>query len=110
MIQQIYAGVKINLESTRTQLSAGVESIQNYVFFNKQGMPEQKSGNLQVINARIKQDVMYRAFGWGKQVAYQLSSDKSVLPLPQICLYTNMYLKFKGIESADGAIGSQYVL
>lgn len=95
MIQQIYAGAKINLESTRTQLSAGVESIQNYVFFNKQGMPEQKSGNLQVINARIKQDVMYRAFGWENEVAYQLSSDKSVLPLPQISLYTNMYLKFK---------------
>lgn len=95
MIQQIYAGAKIDLESTRTQLSAGIESIQNYVFFNKQGMPEQKNGNLQVINARIKQDVMYRAFGWENEVAYQLSSDKSVLPLPQISLYTNMYLKFK---------------
>ena len=58
-------------------------------------MPEQKNGNLQVINARIKQDVMYRAFGWENEVAYQLSSDKSVLPLPQISLYTNMYLKFK---------------
>ena len=31
----------------------------------------------------------------GKRSAYQLSSDKSVLPLPQISLYTNMYLKFK---------------
>ena len=38
---------------------------------------------------------MYRAFGWENEVAYQLSSDKSVLPLPQISLYTNMYLKFK---------------
>ena len=95
MIQQIYAGAKIDLESTRTQLSAGIESIQNYVFFNKQGMPEQKNGNLQVINARIKQDLMYRAFGWENEAAYQLSSDKSVLPLPQISLYTNMYLKFK---------------
>ena len=95
MTQQIYAGAKINLESTRTQLSAGVESIQNYIFINKQGMPEQKNGNLQVINARIKQDFMYRAFGWENEVAYQLSSDKSVLPLPQISLYTNMYVHFK---------------
>ena len=95
MTQQIYAGAKINLESTRTQLSAGVESIQNYVFVNKQGLPEQKEGNLQVISARIKQDVMYRAFGWENEVAYQLSSDKTALPLPQISLYTNMYLKFK---------------
>ena len=46
-----------------------------------------------MINARIKQDVMYRAFGWENEVAYQLSSDKSVLPLPQISLYTNMYLR-----------------
>lgn len=95
MTQQIYAGAKINLESTRTQLSAGVESIQNYIFINKQGIPEQKNGNLQVINARIKQDFMYRAFGWENEVAYQLSSDKSVLPLPQISLYTNMYVHFK---------------
>lgn len=95
MTQQIYAGAKINLESTRTQLSAGVESIQNFIFINKQGMPEQKSGNLQVINARIKQDFMYRAFGWENEVAYQLSSDKSALPLPQISLYSNMYVHFK---------------
>ncbi|MBQ4163130.1 MAG: putative porin [Parabacteroides sp.] len=95
MTQQIYAGAKINLESTRTQLSAGVESIQNFIFINKQGMPKQKSGNLQVINARIKQDFMYRAFGWENEVAYQLSSDKSALPLPQISLYTNMYVHFK---------------
>lgn len=95
MIQQIYAGAKINLESTKTQLSAGVESIQNYIFVNKQGMPEQKNGNIQVVNARIKQDVMFRAFGWENEVAYQLSSNKEVLPLPDISLYTNIYLHFK---------------
>ena len=95
MTQQIYASAKINLESTRTQLSAGIESIQNYIFINKHGMPEQKKGNLQVINARIKQDFMYRAFGWENEVIYQLSSDKEALPLPQISLYTNMYVHFK---------------
>ena len=95
MTQQIYAGAKIDLESTRTQLSAGVESIQNFVFFNQQGVPEQKNGNLQVIHARIKQDLMYRAFGWENEVAYQLSSDESVLPLPKISVYSNMYIHFK---------------
>ncbi len=94
-IQQIYAGAKINLESTRTQLMAGVESIQNYVYINSSGVPQQKNGNLQVVSARIKQDIMYRAFGWENEVAYQLSSDKSVLPLPQFSAYTNMYVHFK---------------
>ena len=81
-VQRIYAGAKINLESTRTQLSGGVESIQNYVFFNGKGLPEQSSKNIQVVSARIKQDIMYRAFGWENEVAYQLSSEKSQLPLP----------------------------
>lgn len=93
--QRVYAGAKVNLESTRTQLSGGIESIQNYVFFNSKGLPEQSGKNIQVITARIKQDIMYRAFGWENEVAYQLSSDKSQLPLPDISLYSNMYLAFK---------------
>lgn len=105
-IQQIYAGADINLESTRTQLSAGVESIQNYVYFNKQGLPEQQTSNLQVITARVKQDLIYRAFGWENEVAYQLSSDKTVLPLPQVSLYTNMYLVFKLAKVLTVQIGA----
>ena len=93
--QQIYAGAKINIESTRTQLSAGIESIQNHVYINADGVPQQKSGNLQVISARLKQDFAFRAFGWENEVAYQLTSDKEVLPLPQISAYSNLYVHFK---------------
>ncbi len=94
-IQQIYVGGEINLESTRTKLSASVESLQNYIFFNRAGVPEQNNGNIQVVSARLKQDLRYRAFGWDNEIAYQLSSDKEVLPLPDMSLYTNMYVAFK---------------
>lgn len=93
--QRFYVGADINLESTRTQLSAGIESLQNYIYFGKNGLPAQKDGNIQIINAKIKQDIIYRAFGWENEVCYQLSSDKSVLPLPQVSLYTNMYVAVK---------------
>ncbi len=92
--QQFYIGAKINLESTHTQLSAGAEGIQNYVYIGKDGMPAQKSGNIQVLSARIKQDFIGRHFGWENEAAYQLSNDKDVLPLPQLSAYTNLYLKF----------------
>lgn len=95
MIQQIYAGGEVYLESTGTTLKAGVESIQNYVYLNKQGVPEQHGSNLQVISARIKQDFRFRAFGWENEACWQLSSDKSVLPLPSLSAYSNMYLAFK---------------
>ena len=109
MIQQIYAGAKINLESTRTQLSAGIESIQNYVFFNKQGMPEQKNGNLQVINARIKQDVMYRAFGWETKWPTSEQRQKRTAFASNQPVYQYVS-EIQGSKGADGAIGSQYVL
>ncbi|MDL2304955.1 putative porin [Bacteroides sp. OttesenSCG-928-D19] len=93
-IQRVYAGGEIDLQQTRTKISAGVESIQNYIFFGNTGMPEQYGSNLQVINARIKQDFRYKAFGWENEVAYQLSSEKNVLPLPQISAYSNIYIDF----------------
>lgn len=93
--QRIFAGADIDLESTRTQLSAGVESIQNYVYFNNEGVPAQAGSNLQVITARIKQDLRYRAFNWENEAVYQLSSDKKILPLPQLSVYSNLYFTFR---------------
>ena len=103
--QRIYAGAKINLESTRTQLSGGVESIQNYVFFGKDGLPYQSSKNIQVITLRLKQDIKYKAFGWENEAAYQLSSEKSELPLPTVSLFSNIYLAFKAAKVLTIQIG-----
>ncbi|MCC8199544.1 MAG: putative porin [Tannerellaceae bacterium] len=94
-IQQIYVGGEVDLRSTGTTLSAGVESIQNYVYFGSDGLPKQYDSNLQVVTARLKQDVRYKAFGWETDIAYQLSSDQDVLPLPDFSAYTNMYIHFK---------------
>ena len=95
MTQQIYAGGEVYLESSKTTLKAGVESIQNYIYFNKQGFPVQHGSNLQVVSARIKQDFRFHAFGWENEACWQLSSDESVLPLPSLSAYSNMYLAVK---------------
>lgn len=68
--------------------------------------PEQSSKNIQVVSARIKQDIMYRAFGWENEVAYQLSSEKSQLPLPDISAYSNIYLAFKLAKVLTVQIGA----
>jgi hypothetical protein len=94
-VQQFRAEGKVHLESTHTTLAAGVESIQNYVFFNAKGLPEQYGSNLQVFSARLRQDFYYRSFGWENEVAYQLSSEPGVLPLPQASAYSNLYVHFK---------------
>lgn len=96
-IQQFYAGGKINLESTHTQLAGGVESIQHYVYFDPTGKPQQCSNNLQIFSVRLKQDLKFRAFGWENEAVYQLVSgkEKDNLPLPTLSLYSNLYVAFK---------------
>ena len=93
-VQRFYAGGEVELQQTRTKISAGVESIQNFIHMGKSGTPEQYDSNLQVVTVRAKQDFRYKAFGWENEVVYQLSSEKSVLPLPQISAYSNAYIDF----------------
>ena len=93
--QQFHAGGEVNVESTGTALSAGVESIQNYVYYGESGEVEQFDGNIQVITARLKQNFACRSLGWENELAYQASSQQHVLPLPNLSLYSNLYVKFK---------------
>ena len=94
-IQQFHAEGLVDIKRTHTQLSANVESIQNYVYFGQDALPTQKNGNIQVLGARIKQDIHFKAFGWENEAVYQMTSDKSVLPLPSLSVYTNMYIDVK---------------
>lgn len=94
-IQRVYVGGSVDWEQTRTRVSAGVESIQNYVFFNKEGVPEQFGSNLQIVTARIRQDFRFKTFGWENEIVYQASSDKNILPLPQLTAYSNIYVVVK---------------
>ena len=94
-IQQFRVGGEVNIQSTGTTLSADVESIQNYVYYGKSGEVEQFDSNIQVVTARLKQNFSYRALGWENELAYQVSSQQHVLPLPDLSLCSNLYLKFK---------------
>ena len=94
--QQFYAGGEVHLESSRTTLAAGTETIRNYTYFNLLGLPEQYGGALQVVSARLKQDFRFRAFGWENEAVYQLSSaGPETLPLPLVSVYSNLYVHFK---------------
>ncbi|MGM9760855.1 MAG: putative porin [Parabacteroides sp.] len=96
-VQKLYVGAKVRLESSRTQLSGGIHTIQNYVYFGPTGYPQQCGSNLQLFHIGLKQDFQVRALGWENELAYQTVSGKEndKLPLPALTLYSNLYLKFK---------------
>ncbi len=86
---------ELNIDRWRTNLRAGVENIKNYTYFNQHALPAQNSGNIQVIDATLKQDFKLGIFHLDNEVTWQKSSNETVLPLPQLSLYHNFYLLTK---------------
>lgn len=98
-------GGKLLFPFTNTTLSAGVENIQNYIYFNNTKLPVQESDNIQVVSARIDQSLKAGIFNWNNSVVYQTSSKKSVIPVPAISAYSNMFLKTKIVNELTLQLG-----
>lgn len=77
-----------------TRLNVGVENLQNYVYFDNDGLPRQESKIIQVFSATLDQRIRLGIFNWDNQLAYQKTSDATVIPLPEFSAYSNMYLLF----------------
>ncbi len=92
-IRRVFLGGKLNVPFTRTTLSVGVENIQNHIYFDSDRNISQSSDNVQVLMARINQRLKLGVFNWDNDVVYQTSSNQDVIPVPQLSVYSNMYLK-----------------
>lgn len=85
----------LDIPQTGTQISAGLENVQNLVYFGSDGKPTQYSGNVQVFSASLNQDLQFGIFNWQNRITYQKSSNQSVIPLPDLTIYSNMFLLFR---------------
>ncbi|MCM1377760.1 MAG: putative porin [Clostridium sp.] len=104
-IRRVRLGGGIDLPWTRTKLSAAVENLQNYVYFDAESMPRQHGGHLQVFAATLEQDFHFGVWNWRNRLTYQATSNSNVLPLPALTIYSNMYLAFKAFRVLDLQIG-----
>jgi len=86
---------EVNIGHWGTNLRAGVENIKNYTYFNQKAVPEQYGGNIQVLSATLKQDFRAGIFHLDNEVTWQKSSNESVIPLPQLSIYSNLYILTK---------------
>ena len=94
-------------DKTHTTLRVAVNEIQNYTYFGMSynysdstrtaltGGVFQEATNINVLTLQLKQDFRLGPLNWENIVTYQNASMKSVLPLPTLNLFTNLYLKFK---------------
>lgn len=90
---------------TKTTLSAGVENIQNMVYFDSKSMPRQFGGNIEVFSAKLEQKLRVGILNWNNTIYYQKTSDSNVLPLPELTIYSNLFLKFIAFKVLKLQIG-----
>ena len=94
-------------DKTNTQLRVAVDEIQNYTYFGMSyettnagrkavtGGVYQESANINVLTAQLRQNFVLGPLNWENIITYQNSSNKDVLPLPELNVFSNLFLKFK---------------
>lgn len=97
----------LNYQKTRTILRVAVDEIKNYTYFvsshtitsgkrvNHAITVNQNSGAIHLLTASLSQDFTFGPLNWESVITYQNSSNKTVLPVPTLNLYSNVYLRFK---------------
>ena len=97
----------LNYQKTRTTLRVAVDEIKNYTYFasshtitsgkrvNHAITVNQNSGAIHLLTASLSQDFTFGPLNWENVITYQNSSNKTVLPVPTLNLYSNAYLRFK---------------
>lgn len=100
----------MELPFTKTLLNVGVENGQNHIYFDSICMPVQHSGSVQVFSAQLQQNFRVGILNWNNKITYQTSSDQSVIPLPKLAIYSNLYLLFKvaGVMDVQFGIDCDY--
>lgn len=93
--RRVRFGGVLDIPHTFTSADLGVENVQNMIYFGPEALPLQHGGNVQVLSLRVSQDFHWRALNWCNRVTYQKSSNDAVLPLPQLTVYSNLYLLFR---------------
>lgn len=104
-VQRFRAGGVLNLPWIYTSINVGYETLNNYIYFNNNSLPEQSSSAVHVLNASLTNHLGFGIFNWDNEVTYQTSSNASVLPLPKFSIFSNMYLKFRIARVLDVQVG-----
>lgn len=112
---------------TNTTLRVAFDEIQNYTYLamgyniaddhSRKGNTmevRQKGGAITLLTLSLAQNFKLGPLNWENVITYQKSTDSDVLPVPDLNIYTNLYLRFKIAQvlkcdfGADGRYFTKY--
>lgn len=82
----------LSIPWTRTTVEVATETLQNAIYFGPDAQPCQHSGGVQVLSATLDQRFKVGILHWDNKITYQTSTNDAVVPLPQLAVYTNLYI------------------
>ena len=91
-IRDLTFGGSVYLHRTRTRVSAQATNLQNSIYFGADGLPVQHGGSVQVLSLSLEQNFKFGILHWDNRVTYQKTSNDAVIPLPDLAVYSNLYL------------------
>ena len=93
-IKKVFIGGQITVPHTLSEFGAGIENLSDYIYFDETGYPKQYNGNIQIMAINLRQNFKLGAIHWDNEAVYQTSSDRKILPLPTLCVYSSFFFQF----------------
>lgn len=88
----------------KPSLDFSFENITRAIWFDANGLPQQHSGNVQILAANAHLDITTPWINLENNVVWQHSSD-SIIPLPTIALYSNLYYHGVWFRAMEAQVG-----
>lgn len=105
------ADVSADLRYKRSRLAVSLASLQNQTYFQEQQAAYinsegatlarygvsvgQSASNVQLLSATLGQDFRWGILNWENELTYQLTSDNTVVPVPALTAWSNLYILFR---------------
>ncbi len=107
---------------TNTTLRVAMDEIKNYTYLSQSYdvvtvdnkvtrtsvnvTPQQSGAPVSVLTAQLLQDARWGILNWENVITYQHSSDMSVIPVPTLNVYSNLYIKFPIVKVLNVELGA----
>ena len=92
--KQLVVGGKLSAPQWGTELSLHSATLANTIYFDTTRRAQQYAPPIEILEGRLKHRYHWGILGWQAEVAYQLSSNQEVMPLPTLAAYGSLYLDF----------------
>lgn len=117
LVREFRTGVEgeLRYSRTNTRLRVAWDNLTNYTYLAMQNtlregategsmLPSdythsvavcQAPSSIEVFTVSLAQDLKWKFIGWENQITFQHSTNKNILPLPALNIYSNLYLQFR---------------